>query len=384
MTKIVFYCPDPELKTEEQLNLEGGSGTLLSLLNLAYELATIGFCIEICGNCKFVLKDKLKSDQVKYTHIESECDFLLMCKTNTSDFVIIVGHGFSIFNNKIRLGKQVVYWCHNWIDVKKLYRICREGYIDKVIFVSKYHFLKSWKTIKFTPLALNYFNWIHNSIKQDYNNFLTIDNYPVLQKKLRIAFLSFPSINKGLPEVINIFHELQKQNINVELNIFGGVELYSSHSVGYGECQHLLFDGNGLCKEGIVLHGMLGKKKLFNIIDNMDLAISGMTGSETFCYALVESLARGILVVSSKKGGQIDYIKENENGYLVTNYLDATKKIINHINKPKHIHIAMKENAKNTVNIFNSIHITNIWFNSVFKYPRNKLFNCINVTIKMF
>lgn len=379
--KIIFYCSDPELKTNQQLLKNGGSGTLLALINIAWELSLIGFDVEVAGNCRLIEEKDRAKHNLAYIQINSDSEFVTRCKSNSYMFTVVVGHALSVFDEEYRLGQKVVYWPHNWINVKTVYEYCNKGWIDQVIFVSKYHFMKSWRRVRFNPCALRYFNWIHNSLDlSEHDNI--INKNKIGYKKLRLAFLSYPSVNKGLPEVVNIFNELKKKNFDVELNVFGSSALYSSKNMGYGACEHLLFKEGGGAKNGIILHGLLGKKELFSILDDVDIAISGMTGSETFCYALAESMARGLIVISSKSGGQVDYIEDGQNGYLVSNCFDAVQKICELNNKTLVDVINMKKHAKKSILKFDHKYVTKIWVKIVFNTEKRRHLNLCNILLK--
>lgn len=361
--KVAFYCTDPKIKTIKLLEKNGGSGTLSSLLYVANGISKLGYDVSICGKFDPQHEEEINL-QLKFYNVETHSEFINFTKLEQFDVVIVVGHAFDIFETERILTPKVIYWAHNWVDLGGLIKHCRKGKLDKIVFVSRYHFLRSvvrYNKDKIDIYAIKYLDWIFNPM--DLTIFPVSDNLLIesTNKGPELSFLSFPSLNKGLPEAISLFTEVRKHYPNATMNIFGSQKLYDSQISGYGDCHHLLFDEFGISKPGLKIHGLLGKTDLVKIISNSDLAVAGLTGSETFCLALTEAMACFVPAVSLNKGGQVDYIKNGVNGYIGKNNSQISKLVLEHFNKHKDEIKVMRMNSKATVKRFESGEISKQW-----------------------
>lgn len=368
--RVFFYCTNPKIKDIGTLHKYGGSGTLSSVLYVARGLAEMGHDVTICGPQESEAKDS----QINFENTKDDFEFVKFSKNRNPDIIVVVGHASEILSCSRLPARKVFYWAHNWINIKARVRDCRKGRLDKIIYVSRYHFIKSVFRRIFDFTSIKYMTWVHNPMYLDlYTNVRNSKK----SNSLNISFLSFPSKAKGLPEVISIFNRIYQYDNSAKLHIFGSSELYNSSLTGYGECHDLLIDDNNEVRPGIVLHGTVGKTELISILQDSDLAISGLTGTETFCLALSEAMACGVPALSLNKGGQIDFIVDGFNGFLCRNTVDAELKILNYLSLTEDEKNKIKANARKTVERFDYKKICKEWdlfFNSRDKSIFKKFF----------
>ncbi|NOH91643.1 glycosyltransferase family 4 protein [Vibrio sp. AIC-3] len=353
--KIAFYCTDPVIKSIKMLKDKGGSGTLSSLLYVSSGLAKLGHDVSVYGNLEHGMLSL--EGELKFFNTQSHDDFISQLQIECYDATIVVGHAIDIFEStKIRLpSKKILYWAHNWIDINPIVQNVNDKKIDQIIFVSRYHFLRSFVRYNRNRLdlkSIKYLDWVFNPM--DLIDFPEIDYLESHGKNKSpvLSFLSFPSLNKGLPEVIDLFYEVKKVYPEAIINIFGSSKLYDIENSDYGECDKFIFDSNGNPKPGIKLHGLLGKKELINVLSKSDLAIAGLTGSETFCLALTEAMACFVPAVSLNKGGQVDYIRSGFNGYTGKNLEVLSTLVIKHFQKDAKTLKRIRRNAKYSTESF--------------------------------
>lgn len=328
MVNIVFICSSPKITNYSNLLNNGGSGTLLSLLNVAHFLSKMMCKVTIVGDLR--MESDINEDEIDFVDIKEEDNIRKYLINKNPDITIVVGHALFIINNSsVKISNKVIYWPHNWVDPYELNKLYKEKLVDKIVYVSKYHFFKTWKRIKLNPFFLLYSTYIYNGIDKDFYTKRKVDK----NKNLNLAYLSYPSKNKGFPDAIALVRKLIENRIDVKLHLFGDIKLYDENLEDGNDCTKYMLASNGEIEPFLVLHGTIGKNELNEKLSNIDFSIAGLTGSETYCYALVESLAKGIPVISSKTGGQTDYVKHGINGFLVNNIDDAVIHIMKYMKK---------------------------------------------------
>lgn len=345
MINIVFVCNSPKITSYKTLLNDGGSGTLLSLLNVAYYLVDRNYSVTIVGDIR--VDSDLIEEKIKFIDLKEESEIRDYLKDNSFDIAVVVGHALKIVQNtSYKISTRVIYWAHNWVEPYCLYQLYKTHLIDKVIYVSRFHFLKTWRKMNFNLFFLKFSSYIYNGIEEQYYTIRNIEN----RKTLDLAYLSYPSKNKGFPETIELVRKLINKNIDVKLHLFGDITLYDENINSNNECHEYMLDENGSFESFLVLHGTVGKYELNEKLSSIDISIAGLTGSETYCYALVESLAKGIPVISAKTGGQTDYIKHRKNGFLVNDVDDAVIHIREYIEKDNFFQI--ETNSKKSIEKF--------------------------------
>ncbi len=345
--KVAFVCTSPSVSSYEYLNLNGGSGTLLSLLNVAYFLKDQNSEVTVIGKIKD--KDKCRNEPVEFIDLQESHEILAFLNLVKFDVIIIVGHAISFIDEvQCEFDSKVIYWAHNWVNTKTLHDYYKNGIIDEVVYVSRYQFLKSWKQSKLNPKFLIYSRYIYNSLELPFYTKKNIEEKSCVD----IAYLSYPSKNKGFPETIQLVRNLIDQGIDTKLHLLGDMKLYDGDDNSLHECYDIMLNENDEIESFLILHGTVGKFDLDRILSSIDLSIGGLTGSETFCYALAESLAKGIPVVSLNKGGQVDFIEHERNGYLVKDLSDAQRYITGYLSLSYDVKLDFENKAIDSISKF--------------------------------
>ena len=364
--KIAFYCSPKEMQTLSNLLLNGGSGTTSSMLFLALGFLHNNVDITICGDCREmngIEEEKTAEGSIKFVHVGSDADFISFSQVKQYNVIIIVGHVADILSTERLNTPLVLYWAHNWEDINNRLIDCKAGRLDKIVFVSGYHLFMTWKSIGFKLSALPYFYFINNAL----NNALSKkkENYALQNDKVVLSFLSYPSKHKGFPEVIEVFQKVRQRLPNTVLNIFGSEALYANKETGFSEFKDYVFDDQGQVREGIQLHGLVGRQELLSSLHKTDIAIAGMTGSETFCVSLIEAMSCGVPVVTLNIGGQMDYMQNNKNGYVCVDVESASKAIISHYKKSTSKRIIMGQCGIKSADQLNYNLIANQWLDLI-------------------
>ena len=183
---------------------------------------------------------------------------------------------------------------------------------------------------------------IYNPIK---NEFL---NKNILKKEKIIINVGRLVDQKNQEMLIDAFSEVQKQNSNYKLKIFGDGPLKEKLKIKINELK--INDSVELCGISNDIKNELEKSEIFVLTSNYE----GMPN------ALIEAMALGMPVISTDCdcGGPKELIKNNVNGVLIP--VDDRKALIGAINRIISEKDFAREIGKNAEKIKNNLKIENI------------------------
>lgn len=299
MKTICLYSEEVKYCFEDDLYEEGVSGTLFSTMQLCIGLRNNGYKVILIG--KYPDTTLVKGVLYKSINdIDSLNDFVESIHCNV---FIYVGAIKKITENRLPSDK-IYYWCHNWVDFEPYVKSFNDNKIDGFVFVSYYHLIiTAINSIKKGFLFRELLNSrvMHNSL--DLSLLKTVQKKDNNKKDfLNLAFVGYPSKNKGIIDALSIASKLASEN-DIVFNIYGGKELYG-HSGGI-EADLSNYD----CLN-IMEHGTLNRVRLYPEIQKQHFLVAGLTGSETFCVSIAEGIALGVPSITSKKGGQNEIISK--------------------------------------------------------------------------
>lgn len=139
----------------------------------------------------------------------------------------------------------------------------------------------------------------------------TIDEIPKVVSPLkdsRIISVGRFSREKGMPDLIDVFHLVHEQNPKLKLEL-----------VGDGPQKNMIIDKiyeYGL-EKSVTVHGYLSQKKIGELLKKSSLYV--MTSfTESFGLVLIEAMSYGIPCIAfSTAEGACDLIENKKNGYLI-------------------------------------------------------------------
>ncbi|PMJ38241.1 hypothetical protein BCU24_21085 [Vibrio cyclitrophicus] len=347
MKTICLYSEEAKYCFEDDLYEKGVSGTLFSTMQLCIGLRDNGYKVVLIGK----YPDTVSIKGILYQSISGIDSLDEFVEGSGCNVFIYIGAISSMPENRLSCEK-IYYWCHNWVDFNPYLEYFNDNKLDGFIFVSYYHLLMTAvNSIKKGFLFRQLFSSrvMHNSLDLDLLNNVQEKHDDKLDF-INLAFVGYPSKNKGIIDALSIASTLAKKN-DVVFNIYGGKELYG-HTGGV-EADLSNYD----CLS-IVEHGTLNRLQLYPEIQKQHFLVAGLTGSETFCVSIAEGIALGVPSITSKKGGQNEIISktcslfledfEDKNCYSLNKKIENIKREI--------------ENDKNRIkNDFSRENITKRW-----------------------
>lgn len=326
MKAVAFYSNEDKYCYEHSLMEDGVSGTLFSTLQVCIGLRDLGYKVYIIGN----YPTNALIDGINYcsrSKIYSLTEFVK--EKNIKNFIYV--STISVFTDERLPCDKVYYWCHNWIDINPYAKAVSNGLLDGYIFVSYYHFIITLiNSIKRRESLTGFFKSkvMHNSLDFDLIDSSkekeSIESIESMDE-VKLAFVGYPSVNKGIIEALNIASEIARYK-KVVFSIFGGKDLYS-HNGGVEA------DLNHYSNFKIVEHGTLGRLELYDEIRKQDALLAGLSGSETFCVSIAESVSLNTPVITSYIGGQNEIITGKSAILVYENDVNSSHKILTQLKK---------------------------------------------------
>lgn len=207
------------------------------------------------------------------------------------------------------------------------------------------------KHLKIDSKITRKYSWKYTIFCYNFCNFVTVPsralaeemkNYK-LKKSIKILpyFIDTDLFKPSETEIKNPFQLVHVGRLSYEKSIDQVINAFSIISKNYPQGK-LIIVGDGPerkkleklaiklgLKEKINFTGFLKGKKLLKVLRESTIFVSA-SKTETFCIAILEAMAVGLPIVTVKKNGPTEFVRDEQNGYLVEpdNYKEIAQKII--------------------------------------------------------
>ena len=195
----------------------------------------------------------------------------------------------------ILINKTNILWVHNSYDQPNLYpwfknKLNHRKY-DWYVFNShwtyeKYRYFFSLPT----ELCL--------VIKNGFDDDLIIKTDFKPKDKIKLVYTSTPW--RGLDVLLDAMEQIKTDK--VELDVYSSTEIYGDHFKNNNDKQFTDLYAKAKSMKNVNYKGYLNHKELMKILHTYDCYVHPSTFEETFCVAAMESLAAGLVVVTTDLG----------------------------------------------------------------------------------
>jgi len=223
--------------------------------------------------------------QVEYLHKYVNKDLLNKVKITTS----------VPEKTPLVIDKPNILWVHNSYDQPNLMpwfqNKLNHGKYDWYVFNShwtyeKYRYFFSLPT----ELCL--------VIKNGFDDDLIIRNDFKNKDKLKLIYTSTPW--RGLDVLLGAMERIKTDK--VELDVYSSTEIYGDHFKNNNDKQFIELYDKAKSIKNVNYKGYLNHKELMKVLHNYDCYLHPSTFEETFCLAAMESLAAGLVAVTTDLG----------------------------------------------------------------------------------
>ncbi|MGU8763723.1 glycosyltransferase family 4 protein [Clostridium perfringens] len=331
--KILFYLDNSGREELDYSNPELGNpgvgGTQFMIWSLVYFLKKYNKNLNISLAANNIKRMFNTVDLYEVKNIE---DAIELANKNKFDILILRG---PILNEDIyikieKLKVKTIIWTHNFDVPISAKLVSKYKYIVRNVCVGKeqYDRLRDHEVFKKSTYIFNGLDFSIYEKKKEKNN-----------KDINICYVGSLVKDKGFHKIAKVWSQLNLKDSRYKLMVIGNGKLYNSkkqmgkYGIAEGDYEKkflkYIVDENGYIKKDITFYGVLGNDEKINVMSKADIGIANPTGkSETFCIVAVEFQALGIPVISAKKNGLLDTIKNNKSGILVKNNFQLYKSIV--------------------------------------------------------
>lgn len=327
--KIGIELPDEKLNGIDFSNPElgnpgvGGSEYLFSLLSKELYKKGKDIIVYHYGNNKIY-------SEIKCRVVKDTKDLLIQAEQDNIDILIHqVGKDSEWYNHIEKSNIYSVAWAHVYLEYEeiKALRICNN--VKRIVFVGKEEY-DSY--IDDDIIAKSTF--IYNMIPT--NNLAMLREREI--RKPIVTYIGSLVPQKGFHRLAQIWPYIIKEVPNAELNIIGTGKVYDRNArlgkYGIAEQKYeekfmkYLTDEKGNIFPFVHFLGIIGSEKN-DILNHTKVGVVNPTAlTETFCMSAVEMEYYCVPVVSRKKWGLLDTVKNNSTGFLFRNNKEFIKKMV--------------------------------------------------------
>lgn len=220
------------------------------------------------------------------------------------------------------MGRELFYFLKLWLNKFKLihsYHITKETYLKNKIIIGSYYFLfkQFWEI--WSKIIINSEFMFNDITRFNYNENKTVIipngvNIKEIQSAKRIFLKGDPSIlfighlelRKGIDLLVNAFKKFKKNQQKAHLHIVGSGSLERY-------CREFVSSNN--LEECVHFWGVLGNLR-FNLLKSCDICVFP-SRYEAYGIVLLEAMAAGKPIISTRVGGIPEIIAHQKNGILV-------------------------------------------------------------------
>jgi len=137
---------------------------------------------------------------------------------------------------------------------------------------------------------------IKNAI--DYDELVTKTEFP---KKDKIKLIYFSTPWRGLDVLLDAMEQLQ-DNDKIELDVYSSTIIYGNQFATENDKAFIHLYDKAKSLKNVNYKGYLAHNKLVNILHTYDVNCHPSTWEETFCISAMESLAAGLILITTNLG----------------------------------------------------------------------------------
>lgn len=293
--KVIFYCPDENLKFNGNTPaLKGLGGGKTAITKMAAALVRVGCGVKVYAYTEEGIYAGV--EYIDYKKIGGEsCDVL----------VVITGHKCDIseiYETDIQAKLKIL-----WISGVQPIRNVRDSFFD--FYYANSVFMKKKAVFEWGLPIYKIVTTYQGYDPEDISDF---DISSIRREKMGIVFASHPS--KGLTRIIDIVRRLRTDIDNrFFLDIYGGFRLWDDSAT-----DDIVFKEDWITYKGLLSQPELSKRLfsygfMFHLTDYPD----------TSSILVQQAKKAGIIVIASDVGGNSEIITDGYNGFIIKDhYMD--------------------------------------------------------------
>lgn len=220
-----------------------------------------------------------------------------------------------VYEQMCQFPLKYIVWMHNKLTLKEIRFLDSSDAVKRIVCVGRemYDYYLDDPVIRKMDVICNMF-------VPPPETMLRGDDYP-----LWVTYTGSLTYDKNFHLLAAVWKNIVKAVPEAQLHVIGSGKLYDPNSkmgeYGIAEADYeamfmpALCDEDGKILPSVVFHGILGEEK-YEIYRQTAVGVLNPMATETFCLAAIEKEACGVPVVSRRKNGLLDTVRDGETGIL--------------------------------------------------------------------
>ncbi len=189
---------------------------------------------------------------------------------------------------------RIVVWIHNECRLRKA---PAEGLKDADLFLCCSDYIKNWLVREY-GLALSR---VHTALAGIDTSLYYPATQGSTQGELRVLYTGRLDPNKGVDVAVEVVGRLRKEGVPIRLSVAGNVWFYRQKGADRDPFQQRL--RRAMRKDGVDWIGHVPRRFLPEVMRQHDVALVPSRSEEPFGLVVLESMASGLAVLASPRGG---------------------------------------------------------------------------------
>lgn len=290
----------------------------------------------------YQLKDNiLPIKQVK--KVSSLAEMIQMAVEDGNEIALLRNHqtkeAYELLQN---YSMKYIFWMHNKLTIEEIRLFDRWDDVKRVISVGREMY-----DYYIDDVVSRKLDYISNMYVSPPEEMIRKDDYPNY-----VTYTGSLTYDKNFHLLANVWKEIIQEVPDAELHVIGSGRLYDKNSImgtyGIAEKEYEDLFMPGLCDEdgkilpSVIFHGIMGEEK--NEIYRLSaVGVVNPMATETFCLSAIEKEACGMPIVTRRKNGLLDTVRDGETGILYKDIKDLPGTIIELLkNRDKNISMSRK------------------------------------------
>ncbi|HBM5401549.1 TPA: glycosyltransferase family 4 protein [Enterococcus faecium] len=264
---------------------------------------------------------------------DNEIDAVKLANELNIDFLVLRGPTKNklLFDYIEKYKVKCVFWSHNFEN----YEFCQLAdnceFVVKNVCVGKEQYERLYDHKIFSKST-----YIYNAI--DFENYL-------LENKKKdgkvVCYMGSLTPRKGFHRLARNWKKILQQVPDAQLYVLGASNLYSKQSQTvkasvlskYEKKNMRYLSNNGKLLPGVKFFGVVSGKEKIALLNAANIGVPNPTAvGETFCIVAVEFQALHVPVVTIKKNGFLDTVRDRKTGYLFKNDREFVRYVVDLLN----------------------------------------------------
>ena len=238
---------------------------------------------------------------------------------------------------------RIVVWVHNECRLRKE---TSGGLMQADVFLCCSGYIKNWLVREYRLDASR----VHTALAGINRSLFYSCNQASVQTELRLLYTGRLDPNKGVDIAVNVVANLRKRGIPVRLTVAGNIWFYLQKGSGRDPFQKRL--RSSMRDAGVDWMGHVPRRFLPGVMRQHDVALVPSRSEEPFGLVVLESMASGLAVVASPRGGLMEacggaaMIVDPENSAEIEQWLERLSSDRTELNKWKGRSLERAKTAK--------------------------------------